>query len=459
VEHSLLIIEPSDSAIRGDLDQLLRLVHAHVARRDAWTSFRPERLDSCSEGLLLANAVPEAEHEHALKFFCWLHDHPARIPILAILPCENRDSDELLQAAVGAVDDFLLWPLRPEELGQRLRRLLGPLRSPCEEAESRLIKDLGFRQMVGLDPNFLRVLNQIVLFGSSEAPALITGETGTGKEMCARMIHLMSKRRSGPFIPVDCGAVPDHLFENELFGHSRGAFTDAQSDQKGLVAIAQGGTLFLDEMDGLSAAAQAKLLRLLQENTYRPLGSEQFRSANVRVIAATNADLETQVRSKQFRQDLYFRINVLRIHLPVLRERTVDIPLLACHFVDEICQASNLPRKMFSPAALRKLQNYEWPGNVRELYNTVQRAILGTNGSQIGAAHIELPRTNSSEDTLAGDFSRAKGLAIEQFEREYVERMLHKHSGNITRASHEAGKDRRAFGRLVKKYELLRNAS
>ena len=459
MEHSLLVIEPSDASFRGDLDQLLRLVQVRVARRDAWTSFRPERLSSCSEGLLLANAVPETEREPALKFFRWLHDHPARIPTVAILPCENRDGGELLQAAVGAVDDFLLWPLRPEELAQRLERLLGPRRWPRQEVESRLVGDLGFRQMVGQDPNFLRVLNQIAVFGSSEAPVLITGETGTGKEMCARMIHLISKRRSGPFIPVDCGSVPDHLFENELFGHARGAFTDAQSDQKGLVAIAQGGTLFLDETDGLSSAAQAKLLRLLQESTYRPLGSEQFRSANIRVIAATNADLERQVRSKQFRQDLYFRINVLRVHLPALRERAMDIPILACHFVDEICQASNLRRKMLSPAALRKLQNYTWPGNVRELYNTVQRAILCTHGSQAGAAQIDLPLPNPPEQPLAEDFSRAKGHAIQKFEREYLERILQKHSGNITRASREAGKDRRAFGRLVKKYELLRHAS
>jgi DNA-binding NtrC family response regulator len=264
----------------------------------------------------------------------------------------------------------------------------------------------------------------------------------------------MSKRHHGPFIPVECGALPEHLFENELFGHARGAFTDAHTDQNGLVALAQGGTLFLDEVDGFSLGIQGKILRLVQEKTYRPLGSEHFRRTNVRIIAATNCNLERLVREKQFREDLFYRLNVLRVHLPPLRERQGDIALLARHFVEEICAAGGIPRKVFSPASIRKLEEHDWPGNVRELYNTVQRAAFAAPGTQIASAHINFSRFQSTFETQAEDFRSAKTVAIEKFERGYVERLLEKYSGNVTHAAREAGKDRRVFGRLVKKYGL-----
>ena len=455
--HGLLIIGHTVPAICSDLDDLLRFAQLSIARRFDWLSFDPAQLQGCSEDLVLADA--SSGPESALKFFHWLRQHALHVPTLAIVPSESRYSADLLREAAGAVDDFLLWPARPEEFRHRLARLLGDQNTPRPSLEKLLVSELSLRQLVGKDPVFLRALTQVALFGSSDAPVLITGETGTGKELCARIIHLSSKRSGGPFIPVDCGSVPDHLFENELFGHARGAFTDAQSDQRGLVAVAHGGTLFMDELDGLSPAAQAKVLRLLQESTYRPLGAEQFRSANLRVIAASNADLEAQVRNQRFRQDLFFRVNVLRVHLPPLRERATDIALLARHFLAEICQSAGISKKVFSPAALAKLESHDWPGNVRELYNAVQRAALCPGGPQVGASQIELSfRPAHSSDQIA-DFRHAKVKAIERFERDYVHLMLQKHDGNVTRAAREAGKDRRAFGRLVKKYNPLRNAS
>jgi DNA-binding NtrC family response regulator len=313
---------------------------------------------------------------------------------------------------------------------------------------------LSLQQVVGKDPIFLRMLSEAASFAAGEAPVLLTGETGTGKELCARVIHLMSKRHDGPFIPVECGALPEHLFENELFGHARGAFTDAHTDQNGLVALAQGGTLFLDEVDGFSLGIQGKVLRLLQEKTYRSLGSDHFRRTNVRIIAATNANLERLVREKQFREDLFYRLNVLRVHLPPLRERRGDIALLARHFVEEICAAGGMAKKVFSPASIRKLEEQDWPGNVRELYNTVQRAAFAAPGTQIASAHINFSRFQSTFEVQAEDFRSAKTVAIEKFERGYVERLLEKYAGNVTHAAREAGKDRRAFGRLVKKYGL-----
>ncbi|OLB36187.1 MAG: hypothetical protein AUH11_11995 [Acidobacteria bacterium 13_2_20CM_57_17] len=313
--------------------------------------------------------------------------------------------------------------------------------------------------MVGNGAAFQQVILRAAAFAGSEAPVLLTGETGTGKELCARVVHLMSKRQHGPFIPVECGAVPEHLFENEVFGHARGAFTDAHADQKGLVALAHGGTLFLDEVDALSTSLQAKILRLLQERTYRPLGCEQFRNSNVRTIAATNSNLERLVREKRFREDLFFRLNVLRVHLPALRQRPEDIALLARHFVEEICSTADLPKKVLSPASIRKLETHHWPGNVRELYNTLHRAVVCTPGTQIASAQIDFCCFDVPAEASRVSFRGAKLQAIQNFEREYVRNLLEEYDGNITRAARAAGKDRRAFGRLAKKYGFPQRSS
>jgi DNA-binding NtrC family response regulator len=313
---------------------------------------------------------------------------------------------------------------------------------------------MSLSKLVGKHASMLAALHQVVLFATSNAPVLITGETGTGKELFAHAIHSMSKRQSAPFIPLDCGALPEQLAENELFGHSRGAFTDAHTDQKGLAAMAEGGTLFLDEVDALSLPNQTKLLRLLQEGTYRALGADRFTRANVRVIAASNKCIEDCVQQGQFREDLYFRLNVLRLQLPPLRERRGDVALLAQHFLDNECGNRGAAKKSFSPAALRKLESYDWPGNARELLNVVQRATVCCPGRQIMAKDILLTNEVTRLGPVSADdtFRSAKQQAIARFERSYVEQLLARHQGNITQAAREAGKERRSFGRLVKKY-------
>jgi DNA-binding NtrC family response regulator len=406
------------------------------------------------DSLVIANAVTGGAR--VAEFFQWLQSNPVSVPVFAILPA---DDGVLLRAATETVDDFLLWPIRPEELKTRIARLLGPPAQELTDIQTTLAAEIGLGQLVGQDPAFLSALAQISVFGACDAPVLLTGETGTGKELCARVTHLLSKRHRGPFIPVDCGALPDHLFENELFGHARGAFTDARTEQKGLVALANGGTLFLDEIDSLSLSSQGKVLRLLQERVYRPLGSEVFKQAEVRIIAATNRNLEELVEQKAFRSDLYFRINVLRIHLPALRERRSDIALLCRHFIDEICKTNDLPRKVLSPAAAGKLDQYSWPGNVRELYNAMQRAVLCSPGTQIAASIVPLDLPGKGQDsgvceTARMGFRNAKLRAIQRFEREYVKELMDKHNGNITQAAREACKDRRSFGRLAQKYRI-----
>ena len=425
------------------------------AERVGWSSFKAPQIRRGCYSLMIVNAV--AGGEAPQRFFEWLRGNTLPCPVFAVLPVEN---EALMSLAAGAVDDFLLWPAHPEELARRVHRFLGAPQDGLSEIERRLTAEIGMREMVGQDAAFLSVMAKVARFGATDAPVLLTGETGTGKELCARVTHLLSQRSHGPFIPIDCGALPDHLFENELFGHARGAFTDARTDQKGLVAVANGGTLFLDEIDSLSLVAQSKVLRLLQERTYRPLGSETFKKAEVRIIAATNRNLEQLVSEKTFRSDLYFRINVLRIQLPSLRERRSDIGLLGRHFVDEMCSAQSLPRKVLSEAALRRLESHDWPGNVRELYNVMQRAVLSSDGAQIAASNIEVAEDVSEELPLETDlsFRRAKLEAIRSFERDYVARLMQKHLGNVTRAAREAGKDRRAFGRLASKYGVQNSA-
>jgi DNA-binding NtrC family response regulator len=401
----------------------------------------------CTADMILL--APSSESAAALHLFESVQAQPVTKPIFAILPDEGA---ALLAAASDVAADFIVWPAGPSELRLRLLRILGRPEPDLAGLHARLSSEMGLANLLGQDPGFLRMVETIPLAARSDRPVLITGETGTGKELCARAIHHLGRRNNLPFIAADCGAFPDHLFENELFGHARGAFTDAHRDQKGLVALAEGGTLFLDEIDALSSSAQAKLLRFLQERTYKPLGAERFLRADIRILAATNRDLEACVREKRFREDLFFRLNVLRLQLLPLRERRGDIELLARSFLDSTCRESALPVKHFSPSALRKLSHYDWPGNVRELINIVQRSVVFSQGVQILPSDLPLPE--SPPDVAPETFRRAKARAVANFERVFVEALMRKHLGNVTRAAQEAQKDRRAFGRLVKKHKL-----
>jgi DNA-binding NtrC family response regulator len=311
-----------------------------------------------------------------------------------------------------------------------------------------------FDFLVGESRKFRQIIEKIPLLAQPEAPVLILGETGTGKELVARAIHSQSARQRRPFIAVNCGALPEHLFENELFGHAKGAFTDASSTEKGLVAEAEGGTLFLDEIDALSLASQIKLLRFLQFREYRPLGSAKSRIADVRIIAATNADLWKCVQAKCFREDLYHRLNVLSLEIPPLRERPEDILLLATHFLMQYRQQHGRETMRFSPHARQSLLTYTWPGNIRELEGIVLRAVILAPMSTLQPEHMGLPSTNNGYEKSA--FHVAKVQAIEQFEQTYLVELMAEHQGNISQAAKTAGKDRRTLQRLLQKYNLRR---
>jgi DNA-binding NtrC family response regulator len=449
VAYRVLILEDRDTNA-SDVLAALQGSAEFACERIEWAAFAPEKLGSAAADAIVA--VPNTSKADAV--FESLRRRPIATPVFTVLP---SDAGELLRMAMETADDFIVAPIRPNELRQRLARLVGPSHH-LDAVRERLLEEMGLGQLVGNDDAFVRVVAEIPRLASMDLPVLITGETGTGKEVCAHAIHHLGRRRNAPFVAVDCGAVPDHLFENELFGHARGAFTDAHRDQRGVIAMAEGGTLFLDEIGSLLPPAQGKLLRFLQEHTFRPLGAERFQRANVNVIAALNRDLESCVREKEFRADLYYRLNVLRLHLPPLRERRGDIALLAAHFLNG--RRASMPKapRSFSPAAIRLLELYDWPGNVRELANVVDRAIVTCDGGRILPCHITLPTPKALAPCASSNFRAARGAVVVAFERDYIEALLRKHDGNVTHAAREAQKDRRAFGRLMKKHAVGRTA-
>jgi DNA-binding NtrC family response regulator len=406
---------------------------------------------SSTRDLVVLVAASAAAQEEALKL---LAAREIDAPVLAALP--SFVDETWLTATSRTTDDFIVCPFSAAELRHRAGRLLGQPQHVLEAVRRRLLEELGLSNLVGCDPVFLQAVSQLPRFARTDVPVCITGETGTGKELCARALHYLSRRQGFPFIGVDCGALPEQLFENEMFGHARGAFTDAHRDQKGLIGMADGGTLFLDEVDSLSLSSQAKLLRFLQDRSFRALGSDKFESANVRVIAATNRDLEAAVRDRQFRSDLFFRLNVLRLRLPPLRERHGDVELLAQAALQSCGAAGTGPAPVFTSTALHALTLHDWPGNVRELFNVVQRAVIAAENGRILPEHLDLP-ASESEDPGA-DFRALRAAALAKFERRYVEDLLRKHNGNVTHAAREAQQDRRAFGRFIKKYNINRRA-
>ena len=305
--------------------------------------------------------------------------------------------------------------------------------------------------MIGKSEAF-RLLEQLIArMAPSDAPVLIEGETGTGKELAARAIHYGSARHDCPFVPVNCGALPDQLVENELFGHRRGAFTDAREDRPGLVTLAQGGTLFLDEVDALSAKVQVTLLRFLHDQQFRPLGGQREQRADVRVIAASNRSLDDAVKAGQFRLDLLYRLKVMYLRMPPLRERHGDPALLAEHFVRVGSVRFGKAQKPLAASTLDWFERYSWPGNIRELEHLVYREFLLTDAPDIV---IVPPGQLAARDAAPLDYKRAKTLAIETFECHFLTRLIARANGNVSAAARICGTERRHLGRLLKKYQI-----
>lgn len=337
--------------------------------------------------------------------------------------------------------------------------------------------------IVGNSEAFNAMLRQIVRIAPTDAVILLEGETGVGKELAARAIHYSSVRRGKPFIALNCGAIPESLAESELFGHAKGAFTDAKTAHPGVIREAHGGTLFLDEIDSLPGKAQVAMLRFLQDRSYRPVGEAAERMSDARIIAATNQSLEVLVERGAFRSDLMYRLNIIRIRVPPLRERRGDLPLLASHFIELYGERYGMTHKTLHPDSGAWMMRYDWPGNIRELESMIHRGMLLSEGDTIVLEPVEEDHhrrhgsaqesaapmaqihddantshcaERTAEATAFPDFRTAKASAIADFERTYLSRLLEKTKGNVSAAARIAHKERRSLGKLIKKLGIDR---
>jgi DNA-binding NtrC family response regulator len=396
--------------------------------------------------LLLASEAPS----NLLNIFSALLLLKGSPPVVAI---PGSDEPHMITELyrLGA-SDYLIPPLRAADVQPRLKRLLAH-RCPQETASAALKETMGLKQFVGESRALMEQIQKIPRVARCDTCVLITGETGTGKEVCARAIHFLSPRANQPFVPLNCGAIPVDLLENELFGHCAGAFTGANASQVGVIQEANGGTLFLDEIDSLPLAAQVKLLRFLQEKEYRPLGARKVSKSDVRIIAASNQNMDGLLHTGRLRQDLFYRLNVLPLHLPPLRERKEDIPLLVRHFLAKHGAKCSPAVRDIDPAALRKLSQHDWPGNVRELENVIERGIVLCLSGILQTTDIDLPNLTTMESPPES-FSRLKAGVIADFERTYLRTLLEQHRGNIAQAARTAQKNRRVFFQLMRKHHI-----
>ena len=313
--------------------------------------------------------------------------------------------------------------------------------------------------IVGSSPALMQVLDTVQRVAPTNAPVLILGESGTGKELIAEAIHRQSRRASESFVKVNLGGVSQSLFESEMFGYRKGAFTGAVADRAGRFELADKGTIFLDEIGDLDLASQVKLLRVLQDQTFEPLGDSHTRQVNVRVVCATNADLPRLIEEGRFREDLYYRINLITVHLPPLRERKDDIPALAAYFINKQCEANALPPVTLSDDAVKRLKSFSYPGNIRQLKNIVERAVLMSGKSVITAEDIELPAEHSTlltpNSTLNTQHSTLNTIStLEEQERTAIENAMREYDGNLSKVAEALGLSRGALYRRLEKYNL-----
>ena len=373
------------------------------------------------------------------------------IPVIVMTAFGSMET-AIAAMRVGAYD-FVSKPVELDILALRLERAIQhrALSEQVRVLSDRVQQSNRFSKLLGESPAMRRLFDDLRRVADTDASVLITGESGTGKELVARALHEQSRRRNKPFVAINCAALPESLLESELFGHKRGAFTDAVTDRGGLFLQADGGTLFLDELGEFPLSLQPKLLRALEERTVRPVGGEKEIPFDVRLIAATNRDLETAVEEKRFREDLYFRVNVIQIKLPPLRSRGTDVLLLAQHYLEEFAKANGKQVLGLSDASAQKLLDYAWPGNVRELRNAIERAVALSRYDRIAVDDLpdKIRNYHGTQLELGGD-NPSELLPMEEVERRYIRHVLKVARGNRTLAAQVLGFDRKTLYRKLK---------
>lgn len=456
MKHSLLVVDDMQ-----DMLQLLKRVIKHEMDVNVSTvSCGADALNIVRNGgvsLVLADVkMPDMDGIELLKELKRTDD-----PVPVIMMTAYGSIENAVEALKLGAYDYITKPFDEERLLHTIRRAIEhyTLLRKNIDLERRVRESENIGRFVGEAAPLKRLMETIRLVAKTDVTVLITGETGTGKDMAARLIHSLSSRADRPFIAVNCPAIPENILESELFGYKKGAFTGAVNDKDGMFQASDGGTIFLDEIGDLSSALQAKLLRVLQEGEVKPLGENRAYRVDVRVIAATNQNLKEKIASGRFREDLYYRLNVVFISTPPLRDMTEDIPLLANHFLSRYGTELGVAPKKLSEDAIRMLASRRWPGNVRELQNEIKRAVIFSRGDEILPEDFDCTGAAPTAPEEPVDFQalryrEARADTLRKFNVGYIRRLLKDADGNVTLAAKRAGLERQSLQHLMRKYGI-----
>ncbi len=456
----MILIADDDPSVVASLGLLLkRHGHATVGALSQEEALRHLEKEGEGIGLVLQdmNFSRGTGGEEGLELLREIRRRRPQLPVILITAWGSIAL--AVEGMKAGAADFVTKPWSNPQILQSVDTALSLARSEAKTAPSsreELDKRFDFRGLIGRDPRFLKILELIGRVAPTDASVLITGESGTGKELVAEALHRNSRRKGGPFVKVNLGGISSTLFESEMFGHVKGAFTDARTDRKGRFEMAHAGTIFLDEIGEIDPSAQVKLLRVLQDRSYEVLGSSITRTVDVRVIAATNRDLGEQVAKGQFREDLLYRLNLIAVRLPPLRERRGDVPVLARHFLDASAQVYRRGAGVaISDKALAWLQDQSWPGNIRQLKQTLERAVLVLDGDVL---EVEDLRALSDLETRAARDPNALpspgSMTLDEIEKAMIVKCLRHYEGNVTRVAEALGLSRAALYRRFEKYGL-----
>ncbi|HEV8578921.1 MAG TPA: sigma-54 dependent transcriptional regulator [Thermoanaerobaculia bacterium] len=454
----MILIVDDDPSVVASLGLLLKR-HGHPTRgarsqEEALALLRAQEFDLVLQDMNFSRATAG---EEGLALLGEIRRLRPRLPVILITAWGSISL--AVEGMKAGAADFVTKPWSNAQILQSVETALslaqsGDGRSAAVSREE-LDRRLDLRGLIGAEPRFLKILELVGRVAPTDASVLITGESGTGKELIAEAIHRNSRRKNGPFVKVNLGGISSTLFESEMFGHVKGAFTDARSDRKGRFELSDGGTIFLDEIGEIDPAAQVKLLRVLQDRSYEVLGSSVTRTVDVRVIAATNRDLAEMVAKGQFREDLLYRLNLIAMRLPPLRERRGDIPLLARHFLDLSTRNYRRGAIAIPDRALAWLQDQPWPGNLRQLKQTIERAVLVLDGDRLDVADLVALSGLEERETRGGTALPSPGsMTLDEMEKAMIVKCLRHYEGNITRVAEALGLSRAALYRRLEKYGL-----
>jgi len=454
----MILIVDDDRSVTASLALLLKQAGlASIAASSPDETLEVLRREACQLVIQDMNFSRRTSGEEGLALLKRIKELTPAVPVILITAWGSIAL--AVEGMKAGASDFVTKPWTNQQMLQTVQTALGLVAARADHGERALTREdldarYDFGDLVGRDARMLRILELVGRVAPTDASVLITGESGTGKELVAEAIHRNSRRAARPFVKVNLGGVPSTLFESEMFGHVRGAFTDARADRKGRFEVAHGGTIFLDEIGDLDPPSQVKMLRVLQDRTFEVLGSSVRREVDVRVVSATNRQLATMVSRGEFREDLLYRINLMAIHLPPLRERSDDVPVLASRFLQRAGQVYRREPMTLSGAALRWLQAQPWPGNVRQLRQVVERAVLVSTRDRLEVEDF----TESIEPAQAEPATEALppvgSMTMDEIERAMIVKSLRHHGGNVSRVAESLGLSRAALYRRFEKYEI-----